>query len=46
MYTASHFFLTTMKKFLSLAYDFQKDINVITQEDFAVMSICNFKCNL
>ena len=29
-------------KFPSLAYAFQKDITVITQEDFAGVSICNF----
>ena len=33
-------------KFLIPAYTFQKDITVITQEDFAVVSICNFrKCS-
>ena len=32
--------------FLSLAYAFQKDIAVITQENFAGVSICNFRKSL
>ena len=30
-------------KFLSVGYVFQKDITVITQDDFAGVSICNFR---
>ena len=37
------FFNKNDNKFLSLAYVFQKDITVITQEDFAGVSICNFR---
>ena len=37
------FFNNNDNKFLSLAYAFQKDITVITQEDFAGVSICNFR---
>ena len=36
------FFSNSDNKFPSLAYAFQKDITVITQEDFAGVSICNF----
>ena len=36
-------FFNNDNKFLSLAYTFQKDITVITQEDFAGVSICNFR---
>ena len=39
------FFLRNDNNFLSLTYAFQKDITVIKQEDFAGVSICNFKKN-
>ena len=37
------FFNNNYNKFLSLAYAFQKDITVISQEDFAGVSVCNFR---
>ena len=37
------FFNNNDNKFLSLAYAFQKDLTLITQEDFAGMSTCNFR---
>ena len=37
------FFGNNDNKFLSLAYIFQKGITVITQEDFAGVSVCNFR---
>ena len=37
------FFNNNDNRFLSLAYAFQKDITVIMQEDFASVSICNFR---
>ena len=40
------FFNNNDNKFLSLAYAFQKDITVISQEDFSGVSICNFRKSL
>ena len=37
------FFNNNDNKFLSLAYAFQKDLTLITQEDFQGVSICNFR---
>ena len=37
------FFNNNDNKFLSLAYAFQKDLTLITQEDFPCVSICNFR---
>ena len=37
------FFNKNDNKFLSLAYAFQKDITVISQKEFAGVSICNFR---
>ena len=39
------FFNNNDSKFLSLAYAFQKDLTLITQEDFPGVSICNFRKN-
>ena len=37
------FFNNNDNKFLSLVYVFQKDITITSQEDFAGVSICNFR---